>query len=176
KEILTRMGLGAESSQTLLEVGCGTGYNLKRLAQRFHKLNLIGVDVSKDMLDQAGKNLAQFPNKVSLIEKPYAPGSFTPPQQPDIILFSYALTMFNPGWEDAIAKAWEDLPVGGKIAVVDFHDTPAGWFRWWMGQNHVRMEAHLIPLLEQRFKPLFYKARRAYGGVWRYCVFVGEKA
>ncbi len=176
KEILTRIGIDPQAKLTLLEVGCGTGYNLKRLAGAFPNLSLIGVDVSADMLQQAEKNMAAFPNKVQLIEKPYAPHSFNLEQKPDVILISYALTMFNPGWEDAIAKAAEDLPVGGKIAVVDFHYSRSKFFRWWMGKNHVRMEAHLMPVLENTFKPVYKSIRKAYGGVWEYCLFVGEKA
>ena len=57
----------------------------------------------------------------------------------DLVLFSYALSMFNPGWEQAIDAAYDDLAEDGVIAVVDFSHTRFSWFRRWMGVNHVRM-------------------------------------
>ena len=56
----------------------------------------------------------------------------------DLVVFSYALSMFNPGWEEALAAALGDLSPGGALAVVDFHDSPLPAFKRWMGLNHVR--------------------------------------
>jgi S-adenosylmethionine-diacylgycerolhomoserine-N-methlytransferase len=175
REILKRLQWPVDTEETLLEVGCGTGYNLRRFATRFPKCKLIGVDVSTDMLEQASKNLAPFSGRVHFIEQPYAPGAFQLEQQPDVVLCAYSLTMFNPGWEEALARAYADLPVGGKIAVVDFHQSPSRFFTWWMGKNHVRMDGHLLPYLETHFHPIFKVVRKAYGGVWAYMLFVGEK-
>lgn len=175
REILKRLQWPTNTEETLLEVGCGTGYNLRRFAARFPKCKLIGVDVSTDMLEQAGKNLAPFSSRVQFIERPYAPGAFQLEQQPNVVLCAYSLTMFNPGWEEALTRAIADLPVGGKIAVVDFHQSPSSFFTWWMGKNHVRMDGHLLPYLETHFQPVFKAVRSAYGGVWSYVLFVGEK-
>jgi hypothetical protein len=30
--------------------------------------------------------------------------------------------------------------------------------------------------LENTFKPVYKSIRKAYGGVWEYCLFVGEKS
>ncbi len=176
REILRRLGIEPNTSKTLLEAGCGTGFNLRRLSKQYPKLNLIGVDISPDMLKRAEKTL-DHPGEQTFhfIESPYAPGAFEPPLQPDMVLFSYALTMFNPGWEQALEKAKNDLPVGGLIAVVDFNDTPRSWFRRWMGHNHVRMENHLLPVLSADFSPVYQSVRKAYGGLWSYFLFVGEK-
>jgi S-adenosylmethionine-diacylgycerolhomoserine-N-methlytransferase len=83
--------------------------------------------------------------------------------------------MFNPGWQVAIATAIEDLKPGGHLAVVDFESTPLTWFRRWMVVNHVRMEGHLLPVLEGRFQTRLRRVAPAYGGCWRYFRFVGEK-
>ncbi len=93
----------------------------------------------------------------------------------DYILFSYALSMFNPGFERAIVTAERDLADGGHIAVVDFHDTRLPLFERWMGVNHVRMNGQLRPLLRERFEPRVDRLHKAYGGVWRYLMFVGRK-
>lgn len=59
------------------------------------------------------------------------------------------------------------------LAVVDFAGSPWSWFRRWMAFNHVRMDAHLLPRLRVLFRPEVAEVRPAYGGVWRYLLFVG---
>jgi S-adenosylmethionine-diacylgycerolhomoserine-N-methlytransferase len=176
-EILRCLPINDATEQNLLEIGCGTGHNLRRLAQRHPKLRLTGVDISPDMLARATKATNAYSRRVLLLERAY--GSDIPfqlPEQPDFVLFSYALTMFNPGWEAAIEQAWNDLPVGGRLAVVDFHDTPSSAFRWWMDKNHVRMEGHLLPFLRDKFDTEFQDVRPAWlGGLWRYFLWVGRK-
>lgn len=176
--LLTRLTIDDAKRQTLLEVGCGTGHNLRRLAKQHPNLQLLGVDVSPDMLAHASKATARYSRRVLLFEQPCGGKTALQwPKSPDFILFSYALTMFNPGWEAAIEQAWADLPVGGRLAVVDFHDTPSASFRWWMGKNHVRMEGHLLPFLSQRFDTEFQSVRPAWlGGLWRYCIWIGIKS
>jgi S-adenosylmethionine-diacylgycerolhomoserine-N-methlytransferase len=84
--------------------------------------------------------------------------------------------MFNPGFEAAIKTAHGDLVSGGHMAVVDFHDTRFPIFARWMGVNHVRMDGQLRPLLQALFEASVDRLPAAYGGVWRYLVFVGRKA
>lgn len=162
-------------TQSLLEVGCGTGRNLRRLAMQHPRLQLIGVDVSSDMLARAGRSVRRYAQRVQLFERPYAGNALDLTQPLDFVVFSYALTMFNPGWEQAIASAFDDLPTGGRMAVVDFHSTPSRLFRWWMGKNHVRMDGHLLPLLQKRFQTEWLEVRPAFLGLWKFFLFVGVK-
>jgi S-adenosylmethionine-diacylgycerolhomoserine-N-methlytransferase len=158
-----------------VEVGCGTGYNLAAMARQFPNMRLTGIDVSPDMLAQSTQNLSEWSNRVQLIGDMYQSDTLKKHGiQPDLMLFSYALTMFNPGWEAALDQAVLDLKPGGIVAVTDFHNTRWGLFRWWMGVNHVRMEGHLLPALQQRFNTLKCEEHRAYGGLWTYFVFLGE--
>lgn len=159
----------------LAEIGCGTGLNLKRLARQHADWQLVGVDVSNHMLDKAFRALHRYTLRVFLIRKNYGKGADRLKEPADVVLFSYSLTMFNPGFGEAIEQAHDDLKPGGSIAVVDFHDTPFTWFRRWMGINHVRMDGHLLPLLERHFEPQFCEVCSAYGGLWRYFLFVGTK-
>ena len=176
-EILRRLPISDPDRQVLLEVGCGTGRNLRRLAHWHPQLRLIGADVSPDMLALASKATADYAQRVLLLEQPYgAETGFPLTQIPDFVLFSYALTMFNPGWEAAIEQAWQDLPVGGRLAVVDFHRTPSASFRWWMSKNHVRMDGHLLPFLKKKFDTEFEAVRPAWmAGLWQYFLWVGVK-
>jgi S-adenosylmethionine-diacylgycerolhomoserine-N-methlytransferase len=160
--------------QRILEIGCGTGTNLRALARRFPQAHLTGVDLSADMLAVARRKLAPLGGRVTLREQAYT----TPLREEspfDLVVFSYALSMFNPGWEAALAAARADLHETGLIAVVDFDDSGAGWFRRWMGMNHVRMDGHLLPALDAHFTPLWREVSLAYGGLWRYLTFVGRK-
>jgi S-adenosylmethionine-diacylgycerolhomoserine-N-methlytransferase len=175
KTILRLLNLPVFSDKTVLEVGCGTGYNLSRLAKFHLNLRLIGVDISPEMLRIASKRLESHSRRVLFLEKSYETGAWKLPAKPDIILFSYCLTMINPGWEDALQRAYDDLEEGGMIAVVDFHDSPYKSFQRWMGYNHVRMDNHLLPVLRKHFTPIQLEVRHAYGGLWSYFMFVGRK-
>jgi S-adenosylmethionine-diacylgycerolhomoserine-N-methlytransferase len=45
-----------------------------------------------------------------------------------------------------------------------------------MGYNHVRMEEHLLPVLQDKFQTIQLEIHQAYGGLWTYFVYVGKKA
>jgi len=158
----------------ILEVGCGTGKNLACLANTFPKSLITGVDVSADMLTVAKRKLASICHRVNLLQQPY-PFPQASIQKYDLILFSYALSMFNPGWEDAIKAATVDLNDGGVLAVVDFHHSSLASFRRWMAINHVRMDGHLLPFLTSQVDCASYKVHSAYGGLWEYVLFLGQK-
>jgi len=158
----------------ILEVGCGTGRNLVLLARLFPRAHLTGVDLSRSMLDVARRKTAAYGPRISL-----HPGSYDSALGQtggyDLVLCSYALTMFNPGFAAAIAAACADLKPNGHIVFVDFHTSQWRWFVRWMRFNHVRMDGHLRPLLRANFIPVIDKLHQAYGGCWEYCLFVGRK-
>ncbi|MFP4055199.1 MAG: class I SAM-dependent methyltransferase [Phycisphaerae bacterium] len=158
----------------VLEVGCGTGKNLLALARQFPHAQLTGVDLSESMLRIARRTLSLVTRPVQLLHQPYhAPLQADEPY--DLVLFSYSLSMMNPGWQSAIRSAHADLAPNGTVAVVDFHDTRFRSFRKWMKINHVRMEGHLLEALKEHFCPRTLATRRAYGGIWRYLLFVGAR-
>lgn len=159
----------------ILEVGCGTGKNLVTLGRLFPQAEITGIDLSETMLEVARRKAASFGSRIRLVRGAYGATEMGDGAY-DLILFSYALSMFNPGFESAIATAHRDLESGGHVAVVDFHDTRFPLFERWMGVNHVRMNGQLRPLLQPRFEARVDEVPAAYGGVWRYLFFVGRKA
>ena len=155
----------------ILEVGCGTGRNLLELAKLLPDARLTGLDLSADMLKIAREKTASYGDRVQFVESRYdAPLG----EGYDLVLFSYALTMFNPGWEAALATARQELAAGGALAVVDFHDSSFKWFENWMKMNHVSMEGHLLPEFNRQFEPMDAQVNQAYFGLWRYLTFIGK--
>ena len=162
------------AGSTMLEVGCGTGYNLRSLARRHPQAQLTGIDISADMIRIAGRKTTRFPH-VRLLEKAYGSEGDIEPGSVDAILFSYSLTMINPQWPEILLRAQRDLRPGGRMYIVDFHSSRVGWFRRHMAHHHVRMEGHFDDFLESHFSTLEKTIMPAYGGLWHYFFYVGEK-
>lgn len=173
REELIRLAAAHCHPKVILEVGCGTGKNLLHLGRLFPDAQLWGVDLSPHMLARAHHKLGDLRQLVTLVEaaydQPVAPGRF------DLVVFSYALSMFNPGWEAALLTASQDLSPGGSIAVVDFYDSPSKRFKRWMGVNHVRLDSHLLPRLRKLFPSGEYSVPSAFGGLWSYFLFIGRR-
>jgi S-adenosylmethionine-diacylgycerolhomoserine-N-methlytransferase len=173
--LIRSIALLAPPPRNILEIGCGTGSNLPRLVRRFPEAAVTGLDLSADMLARARRKLERGQLPVTLLEQRYDRPLYPEPVF-DLILFSYCLSMIDPGWEQAVEAALRDLRPGGWLAAVDFHDTPFAGFRRWMGVNHVRLDGHLLPYLNARCAPVARTTLRdAYGGGWRYFTFIGQK-
>lgn len=158
----------------LVEVGCGTGYNLEALNAVREDAWITGLDVSADMLQKARKKTMDL-KKVRILEGIYGPDGKNFGGNVDGFLFSYSLSMMNPGWNAVLDQAYEDLKPGGWIAVVDFHNSKFPFFKNHMSGHHVRMDGHLTPWLKENFTPHFTKVGKAYQGIWEYFQFVGVK-
>lgn len=120
---------------SVLEIGCGTGRNLVRAAERYPDALFFGVDVSTAMLTSARGAIgrAGLDGRVRVAHGDATAFEPTLPFQRaqfDRILISYSLSMI-PHWETALDRALELLAPGGALHVVDFGDQrrlPA-WFR-----------------------------------------------
>lgn len=173
--IIHHLPIAQDANIRILEVGCGTGYNLDNFANYFKNAHFVGIDVSEEMIALSAKKTEPFKDRVELLCKPYSAAVFPQKEQFDVVLFSYALTMINPQWEQLLEQAYQDIKPGGLIAVVDFHDTPNKLFKAHMKNNHVRMDSHLVPVLEEKFSTLSCDIQDAYLGAWQYFTFVGIK-
>jgi S-adenosylmethionine-diacylgycerolhomoserine-N-methlytransferase len=168
RSALIRMAAEQLSPRRILEVGCGTGRNLVGLARAFPEAEIVGLDLSPEMLNEASKKVAKFGSRVSLLQRAYsAPVSGGDPF--DLIVFSYCLTMINPGYVEVLRVCQQDLAPGGHLALVDFHDTRFAWFGRWMGLNHVRMDGQILAALpDVSLNSRFHLIKPAYGGLWRW--------
>lgn len=152
----------------ILEVGCGTGYQLKRFAERYPQAEIVGIDPSPHMIAEARKN-----NKatVKLIKGSYPEHQFSN-HAFDMIICSYSLTML-PDPVEAVKKMTEELRPGGILLCADFFDTPSPVFERWMLSNHVRFIPQLFEdsIPNEGFRMVRKEVRKAYGGLWTYGVF-----
>ena len=161
----------------ILEIGCGTGKNLLTLHKIFPQATIEGLDLSADMLNIARKKTASAGEFIRLTHQIYdaALSQSANRNTFDLLLFSYSLSMINPGFEDVLQSAVADLSSQGLIAVIDFNDSPFTWFQRWMEVNLVRMDHQLIPVLTETFTPLICNVKPAYFGLWTFFYFLGQK-
>jgi S-adenosylmethionine-diacylgycerolhomoserine-N-methlytransferase len=123
-EAIRRLRPGPGAS--VLEIGCGTGRNLVKLARAYPDARLFGLDVSRQMLASAGAALARagLSARVALAQgdaTAFDPEVLFDEGQFDRVLVSYALSMI-PRWRKALARALDVLAPGGALQVVDFGD------------------------------------------------------
>ena len=109
---------------TVLEIGCGTAWNLIRVAQRFPHARIYGVDVSNAMLDTASAAIKRHGLAGRIVVAQADATNFSAADvfgipTFDRVFFSYALSMI-PGWYDALDVGASQVAPGGSLHVVDF--------------------------------------------------------
>ena len=150
----TLKSLDLKKNQIVLDVGCGTGWNLRYLVEKVGaKGKVYALDCSDSMLRKAREKIEQ--NKwynVSLL-KAFAE-NYTLEDKADLILFSYSLTMI-PDWKSALDNARENLKSQGKLVILDFYV----WDRYekmftiwkkWMKINHVSISDEPMKYLKEK--------------------------
>ena len=162
------------SQPRILEIGCGTGKNIKHLEYYFPDAQILGVDLSEDMLNVARKKLEDSSKQITFLNHQY--GSEPLKSDPfDLILLSYSLTMVGNQIEQVLEQIAGDLRPKGYVAAVDFHTSPLSWFRSWMNMNHVNLNGQGLQLLKKYFHPVDVSVQKAYAGLWNYFLFIGQK-
>lgn len=108
---------------SVLEIGCGTGRNLLRVAERYPGCKLFGIDISDEMLKTACVALGRHGSLGVLLAQADATaldaGKTLGRNQFDRVYFSYTLSMV-PEWSKALQHAATLLAPGGELHVVDF--------------------------------------------------------
>jgi S-adenosylmethionine-diacylgycerolhomoserine-N-methlytransferase len=158
--------------ERITEFGSGTGKNLLLLAKHFPTAMLTGIDLSAEMLLISKRKTHSIKSKLNLVSGM----DFSCLQEmQDLIIFSYCLSMINPGWRHVIVDALSMLKPGGIIAVVDFHASPLGLYRSFMHRNHVSLSAEIYPFLKQHTNTLHEQKHSAYFGTWSYFTYLGTR-
>lgn len=112
--------------EKVLEIACGTGRNLVKLAQAYPQARLFGLDVSREMLATAAASTARagLASRVALAQADAtafdSQALFGAPYF-ERVMISYALSMIPP-WREALGRALDVVAPGGSLEVVDFGD------------------------------------------------------
>ncbi|WP_246747848.1 class I SAM-dependent methyltransferase [Methylobacterium sp. SD274] len=146
--LLGRDGMVADlrlpAGGSVLEIGCGTGRNLVRIARTYPDARCFGLDVSTEMLATAGRATARagLAHRIRLARgdaTAFDPAALFGEAVFDRIVISYALSMIPP-WRAVLAEAAGHLAPDGSLHIVDFGDQvglprPARWLlnRWLAG-------------------------------------------
>jgi S-adenosylmethionine-diacylgycerolhomoserine-N-methlytransferase len=126
--------------RSLVEIGPGTGRNLRRLHRARPDVRLGGIEASDAMLTHARARCPWAHLRHGFAEDASMRDVFGTP--PDRILFSYCLSMVGDRTA-ALANARASLADGGEVVVVDFGDLAgipaglAGALRTWLKTFHV---------------------------------------
>jgi S-adenosylmethionine-diacylgycerolhomoserine-N-methlytransferase len=113
--------MNCRQGDAVLEIACGTGRNLEKIAARWPGTALFGLDISGEMLKSArtrlgaGAVLARGDATCFDGQELFGRRKF------DRVVISYALSMI-PEWRTAIRQALALLPPGGELHIVDFAD------------------------------------------------------
>lgn len=110
----------------VLEIGCGTGRNLIRIARRYPGRACFGLDVSSVMLETARRSVARagLTDRIGLAQADatdFDPQALFGRAGFDRIVISYALSMIPP-WQGVVEEALRRLAPGGELHIVDFGD------------------------------------------------------
>ena len=137
--------LSQEHWDSLIEMGPGTGRNLRKLSRKKPSAILGGVEASDAMLEYASKRLPQLKLMQGFAEDT----DYTQllGARPDRVLFSYCLSMVQQP-EAAIERARDSVSPRGEVLIVDFADlagipAPLGpALRTWLETFHVQPIDH----------------------------------
>lgn len=145
-------GLQPPPGGRVLEIACGTGRNLKRVADRYPDRQLSGLDISEQMLRSARSKLGPRAQLAQADACDFDAKALFGTAQFDRILLSYSLSMI-PDWPRALEVALDHLAPDGSLHLVDFgrQHRLAGWARRglnaWLARFHVTPRHGLHPLL-----------------------------
>lgn len=119
-------GLQPPKGGSVLEIGCGTGRNLIRIARRHPDCACYGLDVSSAMLAtaQGSVSKAGLEGRIRLAQADatgFDPQALFGRAGFDRIVISYALSMIPP-WQGVVVEALRRLAPGGSLHIVDFGD------------------------------------------------------
>ena len=167
-------GLDVPFGGTVLEIGCGTGRNLVKIAERWPDCRVYGVDISTEMLKSATANIgrADFAQRVVVglgDATAFDPTALFGRSKFDRIVCSYTLSMV-PEWQAALRRATALLAPQGALHIVDFgmqENMPLLFKKalfTWLALFHVapRKELHEYAAAVARAQGLEFQDHRLY--------------
>lgn len=145
--------LGCNRGDTVIELGCGTGRNLDRIAVRWPNLRLYGLDISTEMLKSAEARLGADAMLAVGDARSFDAQALFGRGQFDRVVISFALSMI-PDWERTLNHAVSLLSPRGSVHIVDFggmERLPSplrAALRAWLRKFHVTPRTALVAQAE----------------------------
>ena len=174
--------LAPRPTDSVLEIGCGTGRNLILAARRYPGTHFCGIDVSTVMLTSAIDAIARA-GLSSQVRVAHADATrafqvaLFGKTQFERVFISYSVSMM-PGWTSVLDRAMSLLAPRGELHIVDFggQEGLPRWFRVglrrWLAHFQVtpcdRLEADLQ--MRARFARASLVIERPYRGYAQYAV------
>jgi S-adenosylmethionine-diacylgycerolhomoserine-N-methlytransferase len=156
---------------SILEIGCGTGVNLIKLNKLFPSSSITGLDVSPEMLNVARKKISGYAN-ITLINEMFDQHTSLPTF--DLILCSYTASTV-PNLAIFLSAIATHLTNQGHFACVDFHSCNNVLFERWISHS-IPIRTHFPEeLLIDCFAKRQLEVSNAYGGIWKYFHYIGQK-
>ena len=120
--------LNLKKGDTVVEIGCGTGLNFSLLRKQVGpKGNIIGVDLTPEMLEEADKRIRRNGwQNVTLVQSDAAVYRF--PKHIDGIISTFAITLV-PEYDSVIQNGAAALSQNARFVIVDFKK-PTKWPMW----------------------------------------------
>ncbi|MGL5270862.1 MAG: malonyl-ACP O-methyltransferase BioC [Selenomonadaceae bacterium] len=113
---LAAMVANAGAFKRILEIGCGTGFLTKRLAELYPEAEIIASDISPQMLEQARENLGEYAN----IEYMVVDGEALTLAGPFDLIVSNAAFQWFKDYPAALEGLKEKLAPGGYLFYATF--------------------------------------------------------
>ena len=120
-DLSNRIKSSNKNLKRILDVGCGTGMSTAALMDSFKDAEIIGVDLSKEMLQKAKESIPS----IQFIQRDCSQsladmGTFD-------LIFSNAFLQWIPNQEEFISNSFDMLNAGGIFAaqIPLFHEMPA---------------------------------------------------
>jgi SAM-dependent methyltransferase len=135
----------------VLDVGCGSGWATRLMAQKAGKGRVVGIDISDEMVTLSAETSKAFPNlefRVASAEKlPFADGEFTH-------AFSMESLYYYADWWSALKEIRRVLAAGGVfVNVVDLYQENEPSHQW---IEDLKVPVHLLSIAE--YHALFSEA------------------
>lgn len=104
--------LGCVKGETVLDMGCGEGYNTRLLASR--GASVVGVDVSVKMIESARREEQRHPLGIRYEVASFCELSMFREEAFDVVV-SFMALMDGPDYEGAVAESFRVLRPGGHL-------------------------------------------------------------
>ena len=156
----------------VLEVGCGTGHNLRALRSAVGPDGrVIGIECAPAMAMRA---LRRTGDGIEVYQAEYGAGTDLPGVAGlDAVVFSYSLSMI-PQFERVLRQARRDLKPGGRLILLDFANPKWRWMRRLMRRSGVELGNRRATAVCESFDRVNLEYFRAWGGLWDYYLLVAE--